>query len=116
MRSGWKSLPNRALHSVSIEIAEFTDARGQVCENGVYVEGKEIRSRNPRTCAKTDQLSNLAAEIVGLNIVLTVDFPGLRAAKGRGAAFGFLDCWKPGMSNYWRTDLPIKGLCRILTA
>jgi len=71
------------LISASTMVAPFTDAFREGMRELGYIEGKnyvlEIRARGP----KTDQLSNLAAELVGLKVdtMLTVGFPALRAAK-----------------------------------
>ncbi|MCH7911889.1 MAG: ABC transporter substrate-binding protein [Deltaproteobacteria bacterium] len=71
------------LHSVSSAVTLFTGAFRQGIRELGYVEGKnyglEIRARG----AKTDRLSNLAAELVRLkvDIIVTVGFPALRAAK-----------------------------------
>ncbi len=71
------------LYSTSAVVALFTDAFRQGLRELGYVEGKnyvlEIRARG----AKTDPLSDLAAELVRLkvDIILTGGFPALRAAK-----------------------------------
>jgi len=71
------------LISASAMVAPTTDAFREAMRELGYIEGKnyvlEIRTRGP----KTDQLSNLAAELVGLkvDILLTRGFPALRAAK-----------------------------------
>jgi putative ABC transport system substrate-binding protein len=71
------------LISASAMVAPTTDAFREGMRELGYIEGKnyvlEIRARGP----KTDQLSNLAAELVGLkvDILLTRGFPALRAAK-----------------------------------
>ncbi len=71
------------LHSASAGVAVFTDAFRQGMRELGYVEGKnyvlEIRARG----AKTDRLSNLAAELICLkvDIIVTVALPALRAAK-----------------------------------
>ena len=71
------------LHSASNEVPEFTQAFRQGMRERGYVEGKnyllEIRARR----RKTDQLSDFAAELVGLkaDIILTVGRPALLAAK-----------------------------------
>jgi putative ABC transport system substrate-binding protein len=71
------------LHSAASAVPYFADAFRQGMREQGYVEGKnyvlEIRARG----SKTDQLSNLAADLVGLkvDIILTVGFPALLAAK-----------------------------------
>ncbi|HXV80280.1 MAG TPA: ABC transporter substrate-binding protein [Candidatus Binatia bacterium] len=71
------------LHSAASGVPYFTDAFRQGMREQGYVEGKnyvlEIRARG----SKTDQLSNLAADLVSLkvDIILTVGFPATRAAK-----------------------------------
>jgi putative ABC transport system substrate-binding protein len=71
------------LHSASNEVPEFTDSFRRGMREQGYFEGKnyvlEIRTRG----TKTDQLSDLAAELVVLkvDIMLTVGFPATRAAK-----------------------------------
>ena len=71
------------LISASTMVAPFTDAFREGMRELGYIEGKnyvlEIRARGP----KTDQLSNLATELVTLkvDIMLTVGFAALRAAK-----------------------------------
>jgi ABC-type uncharacterized transport system substrate-binding protein len=72
-----------ALISASTMVGPITDAFREGMRELGYIEGKnyvlEIRTRR----AKTDQLSNLAAELVGLkvDIMLTLGFPATRAAK-----------------------------------
>jgi putative ABC transport system substrate-binding protein len=71
------------LHSASEEVAEFTDAfRLGMRERG-YVEGKSYILEIPAREPKTDQVSDLAAELIGLkvDIMLTLGFPAIRAAK-----------------------------------
>ncbi len=71
------------LHTSSTRVARSADAFRQGMRELGYVEGKhyvlEIRTRE----TKTDRLSDLAAELVGLkvDIILTAGFPALRAAK-----------------------------------
>jgi putative ABC transport system substrate-binding protein len=73
------------LHSAASEVPYFTDAFRQGMQERGYVEGKnyvlEIRARG----MKTDQLSDLAADLVGLkvDIILTLGVPALLAAKER---------------------------------
>ncbi len=71
------------LYSTSAVVALFTDAFRQGMRELGYVEGKnyvlKIRARG----AKTDRISDLAAELLRLkvDIILAVGVPALRAAK-----------------------------------
>lgn len=71
------------LHSASSAVPLFTEAFRQGMREQDYIEGKnyvlEIRARK----SKSDQLSNMAADLVRLkvDIILTSGYPALLAAK-----------------------------------
>jgi len=71
------------LHSVSTIVAPNSDAFRQGMRELGYFEGKHYVLENRTRETKTDRLSDLAAELVGLkvDIILTAGSPAVRAAK-----------------------------------